>query len=89
MQNSISSYEMDGMDVVITNKGLLESNVIVGTALLCGFLVEALNMLKRLPLQNIVSWTALISGHVDNGWVFYLEEACIVFSKQHNRDLVS
>ena len=52
------------MDVVITKKGLLESNVIVGTALLCGFLVEALNMLKRLPLQNIVSWTALISRYV-------------------------
>ena len=36
-----------GMDVVITKKGLLESNVIVGTVLLnmymkCGFLVETL-----------------------------------------------
>ena len=26
MQNSISSYEMNGMDVVVTKKGLLESN---------------------------------------------------------------
>ena len=36
-----------GMDVVITKKGLLESNVIVGTVLLnmymkCGFLAEKL-----------------------------------------------
>ena len=46
-------------------------------------------MLKRLPLQNIVSWTALISGYVDNGWVFDPEEAFIVFSKQHNQDVVS
>ena len=34
MQNSISSYEMDGMDVVITKKGLLASNVIARTTLL-------------------------------------------------------
>ena len=25
-------------------------------------------MFKRLPIQNIVSWTALISGYTDNGW---------------------
>ena len=33
MQNSIISYEMDGMDVVITKKWLLESNVIAGKTL--------------------------------------------------------
>ena len=59
------------MDVVITNKRLFESNVIVGIALLnmymkCGFLAEALNVFKRLPLQNIVSWTTLISGYTGN-----------------------
>ena len=48
------------MDVVITKKGLLESNVIVGTVLLnmymkCGFLAETLK-------------TALISRLVENRW---------------------
>ena len=30
-----------------------------------------------------------MSGYIDNGWVFDLEEAFTVFSKQHNRDVVS
>ena len=54
--------------MTITNKGLLESSVTVGTALLNmymkdGLLVETLNVFKRLPLPNIVSWTTLISRY--------------------------
>ena len=32
----------------------------------CDFFAEALNVFKRLPLQNIVSWKTLVSGYARN-----------------------
>ena len=81
--------------MVITKKGLLESNVIAGTTLLNVYINVAsrgdTQYVQKTSITLILGyvWTALISGYADNGWVFYLEEACIVFSKQHNRDVVS
>ena len=73
------------MDVVITNKRLFESNVIVGIALLnmymkCGFLMETLNVFKRLPLHNIVSWTIVIPRYAENGSG---EDALIIMALTH------
>ena len=52
----------------IINRGL-ESHMFIGSALIdtyvkCSLLEEALAVFHGLPSQNIVTWTALISGHV-------------------------
>ena len=52
----------------IVNLGLLESDVMLGTALVdmyakCGMLVKAQEVLKELPIRDTISWNALISGY--------------------------
>ncbi|KAJ7532329.1 hypothetical protein O6H91_14G082900 [Diphasiastrum complanatum] len=50
----------------------LETNVFVGSALVdmyskCGDLNEANKVLIKLPVRNVVSWNAMISGHAQHG----------------------
>lgn len=72
--------------VEITNKGLLEDNVYVGSSLVSmyiksGFLEEAQNVFANLPICNVVSWTVLIAGLSENS---YSEEAlCCLDHMQH------
>ena len=52
----------------IIRKGLLEKNIVLGTALVdmyakCGEIAKAREMLRDLPIQDVVSWSALISGY--------------------------
>ena len=49
-----------------------------------GFFAETLNVFKRLPLQNIVSWTTLILGCVGNGCG---EDALICHSCMHSEGI--
>ena len=56
----------------IMSKGLLEKNMVLGTALVdmyakCGVLAKAELVFKELPIQSILSWNALIAGYVQQG----------------------
>ncbi|KAI5083629.1 hypothetical protein GOP47_0003372 [Adiantum capillus-veneris] len=52
----------------IVSQGLLQKNVVLGTALVdmyakCGALQKAQKVLQELPVRNVVSWNALIAGY--------------------------
>jgi pentatricopeptide repeat protein len=56
----------------IAGAGLLQDNVMLGTALVdmyakCGALVQAQKVLFRLPFQDTISWNALITGYSREG----------------------
>ncbi|KAI5070869.1 hypothetical protein GOP47_0015212 [Adiantum capillus-veneris] len=56
----------------ISRQGLLEHNVVLGTALVdmyakCGDLSQAHSVLQKLPSRNVVSWSALIAGYAQKG----------------------
>ncbi|KAI5059667.1 hypothetical protein GOP47_0025986, partial [Adiantum capillus-veneris] len=56
----------------IVSQGLLEKNVVLGSALVdmyakCGVFTKAQQVLDKLAVQNVVSWTALITGFVQHG----------------------
>ncbi|KAH7331610.1 hypothetical protein KP509_20G043000 [Ceratopteris richardii] len=54
------------------NRGLLSTNVFLGSCFInlyakCGALENAQEVFDELPLQNIVSWNALIAGYAKHG----------------------
>ncbi|KAI5062732.1 hypothetical protein GOP47_0023271 [Adiantum capillus-veneris] len=56
----------------IVRKGLLKKDVTLGNALVdmyakCGALAKAKQVLKELPVRDVVSWSALIAGYADKG----------------------
>ena len=56
----------------IITRGLLEKDIVLGNALIdmyakCGVLAKAHQVLEELPLRDIVSWSALIAGYVQEG----------------------
>ena len=71
----------------ITRKGFLEGNIFISTALIdmyakCGnSLKEAQYVFNKIPIQNEVSWTALIAGYTDHG---YGNEALHYFKMMQN-----
>ncbi|KAI5080295.1 hypothetical protein GOP47_0005774 [Adiantum capillus-veneris] len=55
---------------IAAKKGLLENNTAIGNAIVnmyakCGALVRAQEVLEELPMQNVVTWNALISGFIE------------------------
>jgi pentatricopeptide repeat protein len=55
----------------VEKQGLLEKDVVLGTTLVdmygkCGMLHKAQQVFDRLPVRNVVSWTALIVGYVQH-----------------------
>ncbi|GLJ31771.1 hypothetical protein SUGI_0639100 [Cryptomeria japonica] len=59
----------------------LDSNVVLGSALLdmyvkCGSLEDARRVFDKMPERNVVSWTTMIAGLADHG---YMDEALRVF----------
>ena len=57
---------------VIINKKLLEKDIVLGNALVdmyvkCGVLVKAQQLLEKLPVRNVVSWSTLIAGYAEQG----------------------
>jgi pentatricopeptide repeat protein len=55
-----------------STKGLVDKNVTLGNALIgmyakCGMLGKAKDVLEELPTQDVLSWSALISGYVHQG----------------------
>lgn len=43
------------------------SNTLIGMYAKCGLLSEAWKLLNRMPQRDVVSWTALITGCIENG----------------------
>ena len=69
--------------VEIVRLGLLERNAFIGSALVdmyCkyGSLVNAQNVFDELPVQDVVSWTTLITGYTQCG---HSEEALCCFEE--------
>jgi pentatricopeptide repeat protein len=53
----------------VVNRGFLGSNLVLGNALVdmyakCGMFVKANQVLQELPIRNVVSWSGLISGYL-------------------------
>eukprot|EP00253_Pinus_taeda_P008201 PITA_08201 len=60
-----------------------ESDTVVGSALIdmyakCGSVKEACKWFEKMPAQNVISWTAMITGYVQNG---HGEEALQLFKQ--------
>ncbi|KAI5064468.1 hypothetical protein GOP47_0021138 [Adiantum capillus-veneris] len=56
----------------LVKQGLLGEDIVLGTALLdmyakCGALTKAWQVLEELPVQDVISWNALITGSVQKG----------------------
>eukprot|EP00250_Pteridium_aquilinum_P006404 c16339_g1_i1 orf=310-1116(+) len=56
----------------IARKGLLERDAFIGSTLVdmyvkCGSLNKAQEVFDKMPIRNIVVWTALIAGYVEQG----------------------
>ena len=63
---------INNLHVKIVNSGTMEKDIVVGTALAgmyakCGELLRAYQVLEGLPVRNVVSWSALLSGYVQHG----------------------
>ncbi|KAI5059676.1 hypothetical protein GOP47_0025995 [Adiantum capillus-veneris] len=57
----------------VQRQGLLKRNAVLGTALVdmygkCGVLARAQEVFDELPLQDVVSWNALIAGYAQHGF---------------------
>eukprot|EP01018_Ginkgo_biloba_P019747 Gb_26049 [translate_table: standard] len=66
-----------------TIKNGLESDVVVGTALMhtyakCSTVELARSLFDKMPQRNLVSWSAMIAGYVQNG---HSNEALALFNK--------
>ena len=59
----------------LRNKRLLQSDIVLGNALMdmyfkCGAVEKGQEVFKQLPYQNIVSWSTLMAGYVQNGLAY-------------------
>ena len=65
-------YKGQSVHDIIVNEGLLEKNIVLGSALVdmyvkCGRMEKARQVLKELPRRNEVSWNTLIAGYAERG----------------------
>eukprot|EP00250_Pteridium_aquilinum_P018310 c24031_g7_i1 orf=367-1065(+) len=74
-------YKGSRIHADIVNRGILKTNVFIGSSLInmyakCGALKKAREVFDELPIRNVVSWNALIAGYAQHG---HGEEALICF----------
>ena len=67
----------------LKKQGFLQKDVVIGNAIIdmyakCGLLGIAKEVLNKIPIRNVVSWTSLIAGYNDHG---YGEEALRCFEE--------
>ena len=72
----------------ITQKGILQHNVYLGTALVslyakCGDLRKAREVFDELPRRNVVTWNAMLSAYLEGG---YAEKAFQLFVEMQDED---
>ena len=66
----IRSIEVgEDIDAQVRKQGLLQKNIVLGTALLdmyskCGKLDKAREVFEQLPVRDVVSWNAMIAGYM-------------------------
>ncbi|KAI5056883.1 hypothetical protein GOP47_0028701 [Adiantum capillus-veneris] len=83
----IASESGKDIHAEIIRKGLLETNSVLGTALIdmyakCGMLGDAQSVFKKLPESDVHSWNALISGHAQHkSW----EEVMMCFDEMQKK----
>ncbi|KAH7292093.1 hypothetical protein KP509_29G051500 [Ceratopteris richardii] len=56
----------------VARRGLLKHDISLGNALVdmyakCGRLIKARQVLEELPIRDVITWSALISGYADKG----------------------
>ncbi|KAI5067725.1 hypothetical protein GOP47_0018253 [Adiantum capillus-veneris] len=76
-----------GIHAQVLREGLIEGDTVLANALVdmyakCGELEKAKGLLYDSPTQNLVSWTSLITGYVQNGLG---EEALSCFERMQSR----
>ena len=76
---------------LIVGTCLLQENDFIGSTLVdmyatCGMLREAQDVFDRLPVQNLVSWTALLSGYVGQSLG---QEAIHYFERMQDEGLIA
>ena len=62
-----------GIHAEVRMRGLITNNPVIGNAVVdmyakCDMLLKAQQVFDELPTPNIVSWNAMISGYVQNGF---------------------
>ena len=69
----VQSLEIgEDIDTKVRKQGLLQKDVVLGTALMdmyckCGALEKAREVFDQLPAGNVVAWSAIIAGYAQNG----------------------
>ncbi|XP_057828680.2 pentatricopeptide repeat-containing protein At4g18520, chloroplastic [Cryptomeria japonica] len=71
-------------------KYLEEADVFLGTSLLnmyakCGSLVDARQVFDKMPERSIVSWTAMLTAYIQNG---YWEDSLKLMGSMHDADIM-
>ncbi|KAH7291454.1 hypothetical protein KP509_29G017400 [Ceratopteris richardii] len=70
---SIKAIEKGGeIHKEINRQGLLRNDLVLGTALVdmyakCGALAKAQLVLEKLPFRDVITWSALITGYIQQG----------------------
>mgnify|MGYP000580168420 CR=1 FL=1 len=71
----VKSIEVgEDIDTQVRKQGLLQKNIVLGTALVdmyfkCGKLDKAREVFEQLPVRDVVSWNAMIAGYAQIGQV--------------------
>ena len=60
------------IDAEVRKRGLLENDIMLGNTLVdmyskCGALEKAQEVFEQLPVRNVVSWNALMTGYAEHG----------------------
>ena len=80
------SHKRKEIHIAIVLDGLLEKDIVLGTALMdmyvkCHDLEKAQQVLKQIPFRDVVTWSSLIAGYAQHG---YIHEAVDCFQQMQD-----